>query len=176
MAAGAHPGQRFCRPAAGSAQSNPTVAGLKAAFESLAFSTDFKVEGATRFVYATSEMLHHFSEIYKQPGLRYEPNNETANLKLNRIELGGQNFVLVPCELWREESCFPADWQRRIIVLDQDAITPIKMKGIPQFEMGGTLGLGGKKGTREDFDDFFVRGQLSQEYNNPQGGFIINVQ
>ncbi len=161
--------------AAGSATANPTVAGLKSAFETLAFQTDFKVEGGTRFIYATSEMLHNFSNIYKQPGLRYEPSDEIANLKLNRIELGGQNFVLVPCELFRETSCFPVDWQRKIFVLDQEAISPVKMKGIPQFEMGGTLALG-KNGTREDFEDFFVKGQLSLEYNNPQGGFILNVQ
>ena len=161
--------------AAGSAVANPTVSGLKAAFESLAFQTDFKAEGGTRFIYATSEMLNEFSNIYKQPGLRYEPSDEIANLNLKRIELGGQNFVMVPCELFRERSCFPADWQRKIFILDQEAISPVKMKGIPQFEMGGTLTMG-KNGTREDFEDFYVRGQLSQEYNNPQGGFILDVQ
>lgn len=161
--------------AGSSATANPTVAGLKAAFESLAFATDFKVEGGTRFIYATSEILNEFSNIYKQPGLRYAPNDHIADLNLMKIELGGQNFVLVPCELFREKSCFPADWQRKIFVLDQDTISPVKMKGIPQFEMGGTLAMG-KNGTREDFEDFWVRGQLSQEYNNPQGGFIIDVQ
>lgn len=162
--------------AAGSAQANPTVAGLKATFEALAFQTDFKAEGGTRFVYATSEMLNEFSNIYKQPGLRYEPNDYIADLNLKRIELGGQNFVLVPCELFRERSCFPADWQRRIFVLDQETISPVKMKGIPQFEMGGTTLDMGKNGSREDFQDFYVRGQLSQEFNNPQGSFIIDVQ
>lgn len=161
--------------AAGSASANPTVAGLKTAFESLAFQTDFKAEGGTRFIYATSEMLNEFSNIYKQPGLRYEPSDHIADLNLKRIELGGQNFVLVPCELFRERSCFPADWQRKIFILDQESISPVKMKGIPQFEMGGTLAMG-KNGTREDFEDFYVRGQLSQEYNNPQGGFILDVQ
>ena len=87
-------------------------------------------------------MLNEFSNIYKQPGLVYEPNDHIADLNLKRIELGGQNFVLVPCELFRERSCFPADWQRKIFVLDQESISPVKMKGIPQFEMGGTLAMG----------------------------------
>jgi hypothetical protein len=159
---------------AGSAFSNPTVAGLKAAFESLAFQTNYKAEGSTRFIYATDEMLNLFSEIYKQPGLRYEPMNETANLRLKRIELGSMNFVLVPCELFKEKSCFEASWARRILVLDQDSISPVKMKGLPQLEMGETDNR--SKGSRENFTDFWVGGHLSLEFNNPVGSFHMLVQ
>lgn len=160
--------------AAGSAHLNPTVAGLQATFESVAFQTNFKAEGATRFIYGTDEVLNEFSKIYKQPGLRYEPNNEVANLKLKRIEVGTMNFVLVPCELWREESCFEASWARRVIVLDQETVRPVKMKGIPALEMGQTDNL--KKGSREDYTDWWCKGQLSLEFNNPVASFILDVQ
>lgn len=160
---------------ANSATANPTVAGLKVAFESLLFATNYKQEGATRFVYGTDEMLYNFSKIYKQDGLRYEPNNEIANLKLKRIEIGTQNLVLVPCELWRENSVFPDAWKNRIIVLDQDTVTPVKMKGIPATEMGTTLKRG-KNGTRENFQDFWCGAQLSLKFNNPLGSFYIDVQ
>lgn len=160
---------------AGSATSNPTVAGLQTAFESLAFTTNFKVEGGTRFIYGTDEILNEFSKVYKQPGLRYEPNDEIANLKLKRIEVGTMNFVLVPCELFREESCFPAEWKRKVLVLDQEAISPVKMRGLPALEMGETLPRG-KRGTRENFTDFFAGGQLSLEFNNPLGSFWMDIQ
>lgn len=160
--------------AAGAAFGNPTVAGLKATFESLAFQTNYKAEGGTRFIYATDEMLNYFSEIYKQPNLYYSPDNETANLKLRRIEIGTMNFVLVPCELFREKSCFEASWARRILVLDQDSISPVKMKGIPQLEMGETDNR--SKGTRENFTDFWAGGHLSLEFNNPVGCFHMLVQ
>lgn len=159
--------------AAGAANASPTVAGFKAAFEALAFQTNFKAEGATRFVYGTQEMLNVFSETYKQPGLRYEPNNETANLHLKRVEIGGSNYVLVPCELWREPSCFERDWARRIIVLDHDSITPVKMKGIPQLEMGETDDM--SQGQLKNYKDFWVGGQLSLEFNNPVGSFYMNI-
>jgi hypothetical protein len=159
---------------AGSAFANPTAAGLKAAFESLAFQTNYKAEGATRFIYGTDEMLNIFSEVYKQPGLRYEPANETANLKLKKIELGSMNFVLVPCELFKEKSCFEASWSRRILVLDQDTISPVKMKGLPQLEMGETDNR--SKGSRENFTDFWVGGQLSLEFNNPVSSFHMQIQ
>ena len=161
--------------AAGSASANPTVAGLQAAFETLAFQTNFKTEGGTRFIYGTDEILNEFSKIYKQPGLRYAPNDEVANLKLKRIEVGTMNFVLVPCELFREESCFPAEWKRKVLVLDQEAITPVKMKGIDALEMGQTLNRG-KNGTRENFIDYWCGGQLSLEFNNPVGSFWMDIQ
>jgi len=160
---------------AGSASANPTVAGFQVAFEALAFQTSFKVEGGTRFIYGTDEILNEFSKIYKQPGLRYAPNDTIANLKLKRIEVGTMNFVLVPCELFREESCFPAEWRRKVLVLDQDAIFPVKLKGIPAVEMGQTLNIGAN-GTRENYTDFWVGGQLSLEFNNPVGSFYLDIQ
>lgn len=159
---------------AGSATANPTLAGLQAAFESLAFQTNYKAEGGTRFIYGTDEVLHEFSKIYKLPSLEYAPNDEIAKLRLKKIEIGTMNFVLVPCELWREESCFPKDWQRRIIVLDQESVTPVKMKGIPAMNMGQTDNK--DRGTREAFTDFWCESQLSLEFNNPVGSFYIDLQ
>ncbi len=159
---------------AGSASANPTLAGLQSTFEALAFATNFKTEGGTRMIYGTDEVLNEFSKIYKQPGLRYTPDNETAKLNLKRIELGSMNFVLVPCELWREESCFESSWQRRVIVLDTDTISPVKMKGIPALEMGQTGDL--TKGFYQDFTDWWVRGQLGLEFNNPVGSFSMDIQ
>jgi hypothetical protein len=160
---------------AGSLSANPTLAGLQDAFEKLAFATNFKAEGGTRFVYASDEMLYEFSKIYKQPGLRYEPNNETANLKLKRIELGTQNWVLVPCELFRENSVFPDSWKRKMLFLDVETIRPVKMKGLPTYEMGATLDRK-NNGTRENFQDWYCGAQFSLEFNNPLGCFYIDVQ
>ena len=119
-------------------------------------------------------MLNEFSKIYKQPGLDYKPSDMHANLTLKKITFGGMNFVMVPCELFREESCFPADWQRRILVLDQETISPVKVKGIPALEMGKTDNI--NNGSREDFVDFWCRGQLSLRMDNPLSSFIIDVQ
>jgi len=161
--------------AAGSLSANPTVAGLQAAFEQLSFLTNFKAEGDTRFIYGTQQNLNNFSKIYKQPGLRYTPDNEMANLNLTMIEFGGMKFVLVPCELFREASCFPAEWNKRLLVLDLDTIKPVKMKGIPAFEIGSTLDRN-DNGTRENFKDWWCTAQLSLKMNNPLASFIIDVQ
>lgn len=160
---------------AGSMTANPTLAGLIPAFKTLAFNTNFKKEGGTRFIYGTQEILHELSGVFKDPGLRYAPNDTIASMDLKKYEFGGMNFVPVPCELFREISCFPADWARRILVLDQETISPVKMKGLPYMTVGGTLDRG-PAGTRENFKDWYVEANLSLQFHNPLGSFWIDVQ
>lgn len=160
--------------AAGSMNANPTLAGLRTTFETLSFKTNFKKEGATRFIYGTDEILYELSKVFKDPGTRYAPNDHIADLNLNEYRLGTMRFVPVVCELFKEQSCFPKDWNRRLLVIDQESIQPVKMKGIPAMEMGSTLDAGAN-GTRETFKDFWIKGTLSQRFHNPLGSFWIDV-
>lgn len=160
--------------AAGSMNATVTEAGLVAAFRTLAFKTNYKMEGATRFIYATSEILDVLSRAWKEPGIRYAPNDMIGDLNLTLYKIGTMNFVPVACELFREPSCFPAFWQRMLLVIDQETITPVKMKGIPQVNGGSTLDKQ-DNGSREGFKDWYVEGQLSLKMNNPLSSFYINV-
>lgn len=159
---------------AGSMNSNPTLAGLRTAFEKLAFATNHKKEGGTRMIYATDEMLYELSKIFKDPGTRYAPNDTVANLNLKQYEMGSMKFVPVSCELFKDQSCFPKDWNRRMLVVDQETITPIKMKGLPSMFSGSTLDKGAN-GTREGFKDWYSEANLSLRFNNPLGSFYLNV-
>lgn len=162
---------------AGSMSGNPTLNGLKSTFERLAFATNFKKEGSVRFIYGCDEILYDLSKVWKEPGIRYQPNDYIADLNLTEYRLGSMRFVPVSCELFRERSCFPADWARKLIVLDQESINPIKLKGIGQFSSGETNDRkDGMGGSREAFKDSWFEGQLSMEYTNPLGGYIIDVQ
>lgn len=161
--------------AAGAMSANPTLAGLRAAFETLAFATNFKKEGGTRFIYATDEMLYELSKIFKDPGLRYAPSDTVANMNLMEYKLGSMRFVPVPCELFKEQSCFPQEWARKMLIIDQETIAPVKMKGLPSMYIGSTLDRGAK-GTREAFQDGYIEANLSLRFNNPIGSFTIDVQ
>ena len=161
--------------AAGSMSANPTLAGLRAAFETLAFATNFKKEGGTRFIYGTDEMLYELSKIFKDPGLRYAPNDTVANMNLMEYRLGSMRFVPVSCELFKEQSCFPQEWARKLLILDQETISPVKMKGLPSMYIGSTLDRGAK-GTREAFQDGYIEANMSLMFNNPIGSFTIDVQ
>jgi hypothetical protein len=160
--------------AAGSMSANPTIAGLPSAFETLALKTNFKAEGETRYIYGTQEILHELSKVYKSAGTRYTPNDMEVRLGITGMEFGGMRFGFVPCELFREPSCFPAIWARRLLVLDQQTIKPVQMQGMPFMNIGSTLDRG-DNGTREMFKDFFVEGNCSLKFNNPLASFIIDV-
>lgn len=160
---------------AGSISANPTTAGLRVAFEQSAFASNYKQEGGVRMVYGTPEILYELSKIFKDPGLRYTPNDDVAKMDLLEYRFGGMRFVPVPCQLFNERSAFPASWARKILVLDQEAITPVKLMGMPGFDSGSTLDMG-PNGTREMFKDWWVEGQLGVKFNNPLGSFYLDVQ
>lgn len=161
--------------AAGAMTGNPTVAGLRSQFETLAFKTNYKAEGGTRMIYGTAEMLYELSKVFKDPGLRYAPSDSIAKMDLKQYELGQMKFVPVACELFKEQACFPASWQRKLLILDQETINPVKMKGIPAMDSDTTLDKGGN-GTREGFKDWYVEANLSLRFNNPLGSFTLDVQ
>ena len=162
--------------AAGSASATTTVANLQATLEALAFATDYKAEGGVRFICCVPRLINEISKLYKQALTRYRPDDMTINLEINQLIFGGLKFVLIPCMLLQEPSLFPASFANKIFVLDMETIKPCHMKGLPPFEMGGTLMLEGPNGTREDFKDLYIQGNLGLKFYNPLGSFTIDVQ
>jgi hypothetical protein len=161
--------------AAGSMRGTPTTASLRSDFETLAFKTNYKKAGGTRFIYGCDEILYELSKAYKDTLIRYAPNDNVAKMNLSQFEFGTMKFVPVPTELFKERSCFPASWQRKMLVLDQESIKPCIMQGIPMMDSGGTLDLG-KLGTREKFQDTWYSASLSLQFNNPLASFSLDIQ
>lgn len=161
--------------AAGSMRGTPSIAALRSDFETLAFKTNYKKAGGTRFIYGCDEMLYELSKVYKDSLIRYAPNDKVAEMNLDMFKFGTMKFVPVPCELFKERSCFPASWSRKLLILDQESISPVKMKGLPMMDMGSTLDKG-ERGTREGFQDFYSEANLSLQFNNPLASFSLDIQ
>jgi hypothetical protein len=159
---------------AGSANSTATTATLKPIFEALCLQTDFKAAGAPRFAVGAQKVLYELSKSYKEPGIRYAPNDAVANLNLMEYKIGEMRIVPIRCELLRETSLFPADFGNRLFVLDMETIHPCVMEGIPALESGATLEIG-PNGTREGFKDWYIMAQLGVEMNNPLSSFWIDL-
>ncbi len=159
--------------AAGAPEITTAISGLQTAFETLAFATNFKKEGGVRMVYGTDEMLYELSKVYKESGVRYEPNDKVADLNLTQYNIGNMKFVPVSCELFREDSVLPTAWANKMLVVDQQSISPVKLKGIPSVMVGVTDNM--QKGGTNNYQDWWVQANLSIQFNNPQGGFIMNV-
>ena len=126
-------------------------------------------------ILGTAQNLNEIAKIYKQSLVRYAPTDTIANMNLNKIEMPGMNFVLVPCELFRETSLFPSAWQSRLLVLDYQTCTPIKLKGLPAMRMGETLSRKDNPGNLQAYQDFFVWAQWSLKMNNTDSSFYVDL-
>lgn len=153
--------------------SGVTKATLQEAFETLAFETDYKSEGATRFIFAQNALLYELSKAWKETGVRYRPEDRIGDLNLMEYRIGDMRFVPVATELFKEVSCFPVTWQHRIFVLDLDTIQPVCMKGYLPIEMGETLNK--QKGTLNDYTEWWIQGMLSLQFDNPLSSFYIDT-
>lgn len=159
--------------AAGSAHTSTAASGLVAAFESLAFSTDYKSEGGVRYILGTPAMLYKMSTLFKDP-IQYTPNDKIADLNLQEYRIGEMRFVPVPQQIFGETSMFPTSFANKLIVLDMDTIQPVCMTGYLPVEMGETPD---KKtgGAREDYKEWWMQACLSLKFNNPLSSFYIDV-
>ena len=161
--------------AAGSANSTGvTSAQLKDTFEELCFSTNYKADGAVRFIFAQDRLLYELSKEYKETGIRYSPNDKIADLNLTEYKIGGMRLVPVSTELFKESSLFPATWGSRIFVLDLDTVQPVCMKGYQPIEMGQTSPKG-QNGSINDFTEWWIQGMLSLKFNNPLSSFYMDT-
>lgn len=158
--------------AAGCPSTSVTIAGLPAAFETYAFATNWLSKGKTRMILGTDESLYEISKQLKNP-IQYTPNDKVASLNINKWEMGTMEFVPLACPLMGDSTILPEEFANKVIVLDMDTMTPVKLKGLPHIEMGQTKDL--QEGSRETFKDWWVKANFSMKYNNPAAGFIINI-
>jgi hypothetical protein len=159
--------------AAGCQHADSTPATLLSDFETLAFATDYKSEGATRFILGTPQSLYNFDKLWKEPGIQYVPNDRIADLNLTQYKLGDMNFVKVPMQVFQEKSMFPESWANKIICLDMDTIQPVCMQGYLPIEMGETMNK--QQGTREDYKEWWMQACLSLKFNNPLSSFYMDL-
>lgn len=161
--------------AAGCATSSGvTEATLKEVFEALCFQTDYKTEGATRFIFAQNSLLYALSKVWKEVGIRYRPDDKIGDLNLLEYRIGDMRFVPVGTELFKEKAMFPVDWASRIFVLDLDTIHPVCMTGYAPIETGQTSPKG-VNGSINDYTEWWIQGMLSLKFNNPLSSFYIDT-
>lgn len=156
---------------AGSPNANPTPANLPGAFETLVLDTEFNAYGETRFLYGSNRYILELSKQYKDSLTRYKPNDMVAQLNLNAVDIGSSRIVFVPMKRFEDTASFPADWSKKLILVDHDSITPMECWG---EEMGETLPRR-NGGTRENFQDFWISGTFSTRFVNPLGCGWLDV-
>jgi hypothetical protein len=90
--------------------------------------------------------------------------------QLDSIEIGSTKVVFVPVKRFEEPSCFPAEFASRMILLDQESITPAFI--FPE-EMGQTGDR--SRGFYNNYVDDWVSATASIYFNNPLGGGWLDI-
>lgn len=161
--------------AAGASNSTGVTASqLKDTFEELCFATNYKADGAVRFLFAQDRLIYELSKEWKETGMRYTPSDKIADLNLTEYKIGGMRIVPVSTELFKESSLFPATWAARIFVLDLDTVKPVCMKGYQPIEMGQTSPKG-QNGSINDYTEWWIQGMISLKFHNPLSSFYIDT-
>lgn len=158
--------------AAGSYNVTTSSVNLRAAVKDLALNTEFGSWGDTKYLYGDNKWLLEISEAYRAQLQRYYVGDKEANLYFNGVELGSTKVVFVPMKRFSDAASFPSSWGNRVILLDQESITPVIAL---EEEMGTTLGRV-NNGTLNNYLDEWVTATFSVRFNNPLGSGYIDIQ
>jgi len=157
--------------AAGSFNISSSVANLQAAVENLALNTEFGAWGDTRYLYGANRHLLALSKLYRQTLQRYYVGDKKAELYFEGIQMGSTNIVFVPMKRFEDSASFPNSFANRLILLDQESITPVV--AIAE-EMGTTLDRR-SGGTLNNFVDEWISATFSIKFNNPLASGWIDI-
>lgn len=129
--------------AGGSTFATTSMENLIATFEHNAVSTNQQSAGGSRTIYGPSKYLLAFSQAYKESRTRYRPDDTQANLDLERIHLAGQNYNLCAVDILADPNYFSEDCARRLFVVDEASVTPVKWDAFPMFDLNRLVASNG---------------------------------
>lgn len=147
---------------AGSPHDDVLLANLPDALEDLVLDTEFGSYGETKFLYGAPRALLRLAQEYKSQLTQYTPNDMVAKLGLKAIDMESTKVVFVPVKRFEESSCFPEEWASKLILLDQESITPAYV--FPE-EMGVTGDR--SRGFYNNYTDEWISATASIIFNNP---------
>ena len=157
--------------AAGSFNIATSAANLSAAVENLALNTEFGAWGDTRYLYGANRHLLALSKQYRSTLQRYYVGDKKAELYFEGIEMGSTKIVFVPMKRFEDSASFSPAWANRLILLDQESITPVIAL---EEEMGTTLDRR-SGGTLNNFVDEWISATFSLKFNNPLASGWIDI-
>lgn len=171
---------------AGSMFAETNVSNLQASFESAAQETNHKSKGGIRDVYAPTQLLTLLSKIYKDHKVRVPNEQSTINLDLEAIKFGGQTYRFCPVDPFANPHYFPEKYRSRMVIVDNDSVTPTQQKGLPMWDIAGAVagargdwnGLPQKVADAVQRRDYSVRDvefNGSLKMTGPQGSFVMDV-
>lgn len=141
------------------------------------FQTNFGAQTNERVVFGTPEMLHSINLRQKANFVRYTPNDSTYNNDFEQWKFGGQILTLVPTQIWGDAASFPAEYARRLVVLQKQNVKLCTMRGVPMMEQDMTTQSRTNITPSEiyDFERYYCQGMVGTKTANAASSFIVDV-
>lgn len=155
----------------GSPYTSCAVGDIGDAIEDIALQTNYGDYGEVKMLYGAPEYILAAGKFYKETGTRYTPNDNIAKLGLTEIDFGFTRIVLVPMKRFEDSASFPVAFAKRLFLLDQESITPVIAWG---EEIGETM-MRQPNGNLNTYQDHWISGTFSIEFNNPLGCGYIDI-
>lgn len=149
------------------------VASGQAVFEAISHNTNYSSNDI--IVLGHQEALQLFASWYKNQLVRYEPNDMIANLDLDAIRHAGRNFILTPCNAFRESGMFEPGFANRVFLYDRSLMRPVKFGARDLIErINPTKQIKDGDGSFRTFSVMGYEGMISYEMGNTDHSAAID--
>jgi len=143
------------------------------------FQTNFGPNNNQRVVFGTPEMLHALNLKQKAEFIRYSSGDKVFDLDFEVWKIGGQTLTLVPVQIWGDIASFPEIFSRRLVVLQQNTVKLVTMRGVPMIQQGVKVSQSRNNITPfeiYDFERYTVEGFIGVQMQGAAFSFVIDVQ
>lgn len=142
------------------------------------FATNFGPVSNERVIFGTPEMLYSLNAKQKGEFVRYSSGDKVFDLDFEVWKFGGQTVTLVPTQIWNDEASFPAEYSRRLVVLQKQNVSLCTMRGVPMMQQEAKVSQSRNNidpFSIYDFERFTVQGMVGTEMKNAANSFIVDV-
>jgi len=144
------------------------------------FQTNFGPATNERVIFGTPEMLHALNLKQKAEFVRYSGGTADRiwDLDFEEWRFGGQKLILVPVQIWNDPASFPADFARKLVVLQKSSVKLVTMRGVAMISQDAKVSQSRTNTTPfeiYDFERYTVEGMVGTKVMNAAQNFVIQI-
>lgn len=117
----------------GSTTANPTRGNFADTVQTLCRLTQYKENGARKYLFASPDLIEVFMETYKSTNpignVRYAPNDMIANLNLTQVDYLTSTVIPVSVQAFVDQTSFSRDFGNMFFLIDAEYVETVDRAG-----------------------------------------------
>lgn len=161
----------------GGAQLNATMSTAWDVIRTGMFQTNYGAIDNRRVIFGTPEMLDALNLKAKAELIRYTPESQTYDMGFERWRFGGMEVTLVPTQIWGDVASFPTEFQRRLVVLQQENVKLYSPTWEPMIQQNLVTQSRYNTTPAEiyDYERYFCQAAVGVKVMNPPSSYIVDI-